>query len=508
MSGGPLDQASAVARRRWPLAAIVFLLTAAAGLTVARSLPNVYRSAATVLVEQSRLDAAPQHGDLDSRLQLISQEILSRSALESLIRVHGLYPRLVEQTSMAVAVSQMRRDIRTDFKSGLGSTIAFTVSYRSTDPEIVATVANALAAFYIEGDRKLRDRQTTGALQVLRTQLDELKQGLREQELALAEFQVRHQVELPQNGDANLANLQRLHAELRTATEERMRSIDRRSGLVKELAELRTMDAAGSGGPDPAAVRLAQRREELAALRRRYSDKFPDVIRLQEEVAALEAALPAGAPGAAASSGDPGRSSTLLRDALADVDAEIKTRRLEEAKLRADIADHIRRLENAPRLQRTYQELSRDYTTRRDLYDTVRKRYEQAQLEEAEGGPATSPFRILEPALRGGPVAPNRLMLMIVALLGASGLALAAVLAAESIDRSFHSVEDVRTFTRVSVLASIPRITTERDVRWRRMRLAAVALGVLLAIGLVVKAAERASARNEGLALMLGGGRS
>jgi uncharacterized protein involved in exopolysaccharide biosynthesis len=247
-------------------------------------------------------------------------------------------------------------------------------------------------------------------------------------------------------------------------------------------------------------------KDELAALRRRYSDKFPDVVRLQEEVAALEeAAAAAGEPRAGGA--DPGRSAAPLRDALAEVEADIKSRRAEEAQLRAAIADHIQRLENAPRQQRTYQELSRDYQTRRELYDTVRKRYEQAQLDEAEGGPAVSPFRILEPAVLGGPVAPNRPMLMLVAIVGALALALAAALLAESLDHSFHTVDDVRSFTRVAVLASIPTMSTAHDLRWQRTRRMLITAGVAAALAVVVAGADRASRRNEGLALMVGGGR-
>ena len=49
------EQVRAVwSRRKW-LAAIVFVLTAAVGVTIVLSLPDVYRATATLLVEESRV---------------------------------------------------------------------------------------------------------------------------------------------------------------------------------------------------------------------------------------------------------------------------------------------------------------------------------------------------------------------------------------------------------------------------------------------------------------------
>ena len=95
------------------------------------------------------------------------------------------------------------------------------------------------------------------------------------------------------------------------------------------------------------------------------------------------------------------------------MEAEIAARKAEEARLRGEIAAHIRRLENAPRQQRTYQEISRDYQTRRDLYDSLRKRYEQAQLEEGQDGPAglAPSGSSTPPSCRTYPAAPNRMVL-------------------------------------------------------------------------------------------------
>jgi polysaccharide chain length determinant protein (PEP-CTERM system associated) len=500
-----LERLALVARRRRGLAVAVFAMTAAAGVTVALSLPNIYRATASVLVEQGRGEAA--QGDIESRLQVISQEILSRARLEGVIREFGLYPNLVRGSSPQAAVGQMRRDIRTEFKGGIGGTNFFTVSYRNVDPELSARVTNALAAFYIEGDRKIREQQTSGAVRLLKSQVDELKEDLRQQEEELAAFQVKHARELPQQADVNVADLQGLHAELRTTSEERMRLLDRRNETLRQLAASAPEDSPATAGPTPVETKLARLKDELTSLRQRYSDKYPDVVRLKGEVAALEkeaAESRATAPPPAAASAASSRVAARLRESLAETEEEITARKGDELRLRAEIAERIRRLENAPLQQRSYQEISRDYQTRRDLYDSLRKRYEQAQLEEDQAARPSSPFRILDAAVVPSlPDAPNRRVLSVVALLVALGLAAAAAALAERLDTSFHAADDVRAFTRVPVLASIPAIVTAGDRRARWLRLGVGAMALCVALVAVVQASHRLSRNKVGVVAML-----
>src|SRR5207245_5209452 len=134
-------------------------------------------------------------GELEARLQTISEEILSRSRLQELVNRFDLYPDLRHTASAEVVVAQMRRDIAMDAKGmdqgGRGATIAFTLSYRARDPQTAATVANTLASFYVEEDLKMRERQATGTVQFLKAQLDETRKKLDEQEKRTAAFHER-----------------------------------------------------------------------------------------------------------------------------------------------------------------------------------------------------------------------------------------------------------------------------------------------------------------------------
>ena len=145
-----------------------------------------------------------------------------------------------------------------------------------------------------------------------------------------------------------------------------------------------------------------------------------------------------------------------MKDGLADVDAQIAKLKADEDGLRAEIGAYTQRLDAAPRLRQVQDAVSRDYRATRDTYDSLRRRYEQAQLEDlAEGSGSEPQFRILDAAVAPTiPAAPNRLMLLGLALGAAVALSVGAVALSEQLDTSFHDVDDIAAFSPVPVLAS------------------------------------------------------
>jgi len=180
---------AAWARRKW-LAVLVFALPFVAALSVIFALPTFYRSTALVLVERQQVPEAfvpsTVTSELETRLHTISQEILSRSRLESLITRLGLYPGLRKQVSTEELVERMRKDVKLELKTTnaregrQNATTAFALSYRGSDPQTVALVTNTIASFYIEENLKVRERQATGTAEFLKVQLTETRKRLDE----------------------------------------------------------------------------------------------------------------------------------------------------------------------------------------------------------------------------------------------------------------------------------------------------------------------------------------
>jgi hypothetical protein len=150
-----------------------------------------------------------------------------------------------------------------------------------------------------------------------------------------------------------------------------------------------------------------------------------------------------------------------------------------------------------------YQAITRDWSSSKDLYDSLMKRYDEAQLTESmETGRAGERFRVLEPALPPeGPAAPNRIRLLIMGLLLAFAGAAAAVLAREQFDTAFHSVDEVREFTGVPVLVSIPPIGPMPA--GRRIRTALATVSALVLIALVASSAAYLASGNDQLVRLI-----
>src|SRR5262245_48433398 len=388
-------------RRKW-LAIGSFLAPLVAGLSLVAFLPNVYRSGATVMAERQQVPdffvRSTVTSAVESRIQTISQEVLSRARLEALINRFGLYPDLRAKVPPGGIIDRMRGDIKLEVKSmelkGLNegqreASVAFTINYQGSDPRTISLVANTLASFYIEENMKARERQAAGTKDFLKVQLAETKVRLDEQEQRVSAFKRRHLGELPQQMDTNLGTLERLHSQLRQNLDSQTRGNERRQNLTSQLADA---EAQGDGAPPELreAARLAQKKEDLARLRIQFHDNYPDVVMLSAEVAALERDLAAAMARRAKRDGDAKPTPTLvppyvrrLREALGEVGTELKILKDEEGRLRDSIAAYQARVENVPRREQEFKELARDYDSTRELYNSLLKRYDEAQLAQS-----------------------------------------------------------------------------------------------------------------------------
>src|SRR5438034_5486784 len=115
-----LDVLPAVwSRRKW-LAILAFAAPLSAAASLITFLPNIYRSTATVLVDRQQIPEAFVRSTvtsaLETRIQTISQEILSRARLEVLITRFALYPDLWTQAPSEEVIKRMRGDIKLELK--------------------------------------------------------------------------------------------------------------------------------------------------------------------------------------------------------------------------------------------------------------------------------------------------------------------------------------------------------------------------------------------------------
>lgn len=512
-------------RRKW-LAILVFVAVFAGAASLVTSLPNLYRATVTVLVERQQVSEAfvrpSVTAELETRIQTIHKQVMSRARLADVIGRLGLYPELKGHVPIDAIVERMRHDVEfslsgVDQTTGRTAMIAFTLSYNGLDPVAVAEAANMLAGFYVEENSKSRERQAVRTAEFLRSQLDEIKQTLDSQQARAGKFKQQHNGELPEQVEVNLSSLDRLNNNLRLNGEYQIRAIERRERIEQQLAAAATVSQAPLRARDDTtpAAELTKLKEDLVDMRRKFSDQYPDVIRLRQEIAVLEETVQSGVGGGPAAAAPPEppapapAADRVSTQQLAQVDSQLASLKAEETLLRQLIDGYQTRLENAPKRQQELQQLSRDSEATKERYETLLKRYEEAQLSEnLEQGQNVEQFRVLDPAIPSGrPTAPNRLWLLALGFFASLALALGAVVAAEKLDSTFHTVEDLRAFAGIQALAVIRRIPTPSEMRTRRIRLALVTVSAIAALVLIVAGARYVGTGNEQMVLMTARGR-
>jgi hypothetical protein len=112
-------------------------------------------------------------------------------------------------------------------------------------------------------------------------------------------------------------------------------------------------------------------------------------------------------------------------------------------------------------------------------------------------------LRVLDPAIpTSRPWAPNRFWLLLMGLIAAVALAFAAVVAAERLDTSFHTVDDLRAFVAVPTLAVIRRLPTRANARAGWLRPALVMLAFLVGLAFIIAGTHYVGSGNEQIARM------
>ncbi len=430
-------------RRRIVLLALAIPLTGATTLAV--FMPRSYRSTAIVIVERG---AGVSDDEVDGRLTALKSENLSRSRLQALIARFNLYRGAEPRRSIEPLIDQMQKDISIEVdkeeRGGRSIVVAIHVTYTGRDPRVTANVANELASFYEREDLHMREHRAAYTLDKLQGQLADARQQLDEQEARLKNYKMEHLSELPEQVGLHLAALEQLNSQIRASRPE--------PHQVRVAADSHHSVATYH---DP-------RLDQLRELEARFTDEHPDVQRLKREIAVLpygRSGLPDDPP------------ATDLGEPAAAIDpnggAHAQDMRLKIEELRQKAAVHEHGILNAPFRQQELEALLPDYVAARTRFQSLSDKYEVAQLWDPRHDDGR--LRVLDPAVpRREAIAPNVPRILAVGIALALAILVSVVAIVERMDTSFHTLDDLRSFTSVPVLASVPRLVTWTDQRQAR----------------------------------------
>ena len=479
-------------RRRWWII-IPALVIAGGTMAVVSKLPKAYLSQATILVEPQKVPSdfvkPTVTSDVNNRLQIISQEILSRTHLQRIIDQFGLYrteptvDRILNvlldkgKRTQEEIVDDMRQDITVEIiadeqtrSRALG---AFKISYQGQDPALVQQVTRELAALFIEENVKVRLQQAEGTTAFIDDELEKTRLTLEKQEQRLKDFKSAHLGSLPEQQAANLQLLGQLQATLQVTGD----ALDRaQSQKVYEESLLAALTAREAAPLTPRAQsELDARIEELKRAQAKYTSLHPDVIELQEEVKELQQRV--SPPDQVATNAPPAAPSKDLapdqmRSQLAALDQEIKHRTLQEAEIEKRAKQIQARLEALPAVDQQMAEVNRDYEISKMQYASLlEKKNASAMAAAMEGRAQGEQFRVIDPAnYPEKPFKPNVALLSLLGVLGGILCGCALGLFVEFQDRSIRSAQDANFYLAMPALAALPLLnySTRKKIKSRQ----------------------------------------
>ena len=431
----PLRLAWQMLLRRRRIALIALAVPLSGALGAALFLPRTYRATAVAVVERG---AGIDDDAVDARLSVLLSENLSRSRLAALITRFRPFGEPARDGTREAAIDALQKQIvieqEKEDRGGRSVTGAIKVAFTAGSPQLAADVANELATFYEREDLRMREERAARTTGKLEDQLTEAKQRLDEQAARLKDYKMRNLNELPEQVGLHLAELAQLNSQMRVGRDS---STPRSGGVVRTPSQAPQFDP---------------RLDRLAELRTRYTDAHPEVRQLKREIEMN--------PMRPQPSAEPAPERDPEADAAA-ASARMENTRRRVAELTEKATRHEQGILNAPFRQQELDALLPDYLAARSQYQTLWEKYELAKAwdPQHDGGRIV----VLDPAVpRNKAVSPSLPKIMAIGLALALALAAAAVFLAERMDSSFHTVEELRVFTHVPVLASVPRLASPR----------------------------------------------
>jgi len=458
------------------------LAVSLAGFTVIAVMHDHYKATTTIMVEPQKVpDKIVQSTitvDLPQRLGTISQTVLSTTHLQEMIERLNLYPEMRTNTPMEQVVDQMRKDITIEVKQGAIST--FTISYESKSKDLVAPVANQLAARFIEWNI---DVSTTGQKNInefLNSELQEAKHDLEQQEHKLSEFKMAHVGETPESQSNNMQMLSQLNAQLQ-ANSDALNRYDMQRTML-----LRGSEPAGTAtGPRPATERgrleaeKRQLEEKLADLRRKYTADFPDTVEASQRLERVKEqlrSLPRD-PDPAAETGKGGDDNIQLMV----INREMKRLNEDQKRIQDQIRMYRARVEVSPLREQQMADLSRNYEVSKAHYQSLLdKTFTVKMSGDLLSNQQAERFTILDTARTPErPFKPNRTAMMFMVLFGALAACIALAVGVDMLNPAIKAETEVKRMlpANLPLMVAIPAIETPGE-HHRRMMYTAVAIGI------------------------------
>jgi succinoglycan biosynthesis transport protein ExoP len=490
--------------------------------------PNTYVSRATLRVVPPQVPEsyvpANVSMDIQGRISSLAQTILDRATLTNIINTEGLYKKELARLPLDDVIENMRRiDIHVvPLQQSLNAQAkqqypAFEINFAYRTRFVAKKVVADLVAKFLEENVRETSNVTQSTTQFLGQERDSAKKKLDNIEQKLSEFRSKNLGRLPEEQQSNYQQLTafqsqmfNVNSSMSRVNQEKLMLENSLRTYKEQLATLKdptVNDQVQQQKNEKLAAKdleILRYEDALAQVRERYKEGHPDVVHLinliavakkQRDVIAKEEATKkpdAPAPRQAnpqfvREQRDLDAQIQKIESLIAVKDLEMEDLRKQAGQLSNTIKAYQVRIEGVPVGIKEYDELIREKDLAKKEYEDLDRRVTSSALSTAlvnrQQGERLE--ELDTPNLPVTPTEPKRYLIISVGTgLGLIiGLCLAG--AREMKDTALKNLKDVRAYTQLPVLGSIPLLENDLVVR-RRKRLAWLAWSTACLVGVVV----------------------
>ncbi|HHX8545180.1 TPA: GumC family protein [Vibrio alginolyticus] len=325
------------------------------------------------------------------------------------------------------------------------------IRFRSTDPKLATTIANAVGQAYIDANFEAKLVVTQNAATWLTNNSQKLKERLRNSEQALQEFLLKEGL-IDINGiDEIYANeLEELTRKLNIAVNKRIEAqtliqlLRRKSS--QSLDSLLSIDEfANQAQIRDLKLSEAQAAKNLSELAQRYGPKHDRMIQAKAQLAEIQS-----------------RTQQLIRDISFSKQQDLLAAKAQEDMLRAELDNKKSDFQSLGSQKARYEQLKREVESNKALYEAFLNREKETNAtSDYKNVTARFTDKAIIPLF---PVAPQRIKLVLIATFFGFAIACALVIILETMREVIRSTADVQEKLGVTCLGVIPMVK-KRNLR-------------------------------------------
>jgi len=500
---------------------------------VAFLLPNTYVSKAVMRISPAQISETIVQStvsqQMNERIAQMQQEILSRTSLSELIQrpTLNLYRRERDSQPLEDVIEQMRtKDIRVSIVNLAGQgnrpASAFQIEFAYPDRFKAQAVVQALITRFTESMVNVQSNQGKVTSEFLKEEITQAKAELNRLDTEITNFRVQNAGHLPEELQVNIQALNGLQQQMAAVNDALSRLSQEKLTLETNLQTLKmqrdTYNSMATMAQDPGSVakiqsdRLSQLNREitdyesqLLQAREMYTETFPqirnfkaqlalkkkerDELQIKEDQEALKpkaAAKKTTNPLVIERQNDIQGSIDMVNAQLRNKESERLQRLKQLDDINKSVATYNNRISQVPANQQKYVALAREHEMASVHYQELERKETAASTFEHVGTrKAGENLEVLDNAsLPEAPTAPNRWLITGIGV--GMGLMLGVFLTGvkEMKDTSLKNLKDVRAYTNLPILSSIPLLENDLLVR-RKRRLSYVGWSASIILGIV-----------------------